>query len=348
MKPRSLFFPLLLISIGAVLFLVNIGTLQGTSWSILEMYWPAVLIIAGLDGLYKRDGWIGPLVLVGFGAVLLAGNLGYINMSAWQLLLRLWPIFLVGIGLDIAFGKGHSTWAAIGRAAIGLLVVAGIFWLAVMTPSGSAYAPVKIDQKLDGAVSSSVQLSMAAGQFDLQGGAGNTTLITGTASVPKDQPSNPVYTSPVSGESTFRLNTAGIAIPFESRQAVWDLRVNPDVRLELKTSMGAGEMNLDLRDTHVITLDSKLAVGQMKVDLPQKMSINGILDTAVGDIVLGIPTCADVTLNVDRGISDLSLPTGYTNNNGTVRFTAPAGCAAYQINLDLNLAMGSLKIVKLP
>lgn len=348
MKPRSLFFPLLLISIGVVLFLVNVGTIQGTAWSVLETYWPAILIIAGLDGFYKRDGWIGPLVLVGFGAVLLAGNLGYLGQSAWQLLLRLWPIFLVGIGLDIAFGKGHSTWSVLGRAAIGLLLVAGIFWLAVFSPSGTSYNPITVNQSLDGATSSTMRLSMAAGQFDLQGGAAKTTLINGSASVPKDQSSNPVYTTPVSGKSTFHLDTTGIAVPFESRQAVWDLQVNPAVLLDLTTRMGAGEMNLDLRNTHVTNIDSKLAVGQMNVDLPAKISINGKLDTAVGEIVLGIPTCAAVTVHVNRGISELSLPAGYTNTNGTVRYPAPSGCAANQINLDLNLAIGSLRIVKLP
>jgi len=348
MKPRSLFFPLLLIGIGLVILLVNLGVIQGTTWSVLDTYWPAVLIIGGLDGLYKRDGWVGPLVLLGFGAVLLAGNLGYLDQTAWQLLLRLWPVFLVGIGLDIAFGRGQSTWAAMGRAALGLLLVAGIFWLAVMTPSGTAHAPVAIHQRLDGATSSSMRLSMAAGQFDLRGGTDKTTLIRGNVSMPKDGTTAPVYTAPVAGKSTFQLDSTGVVVPFESQQAVWDLQVNPAVLLELNTRMGAGEMNLDLRDTQVTSLDSKLAVGQMKVDLPANTSVNGSLDTAIGEMVIGIPTCAAVTIQVDRGITDLSLPSGYTNNNGVVRYPAPPGCAAHQINLDLNLAIGSLKIVKLP
>lgn len=348
MKPRSLFFPLLLVSIGVVLFLVNIGVIQGTSWSILETYWPAVLIIGGLDGLYKRDGWIGPLVLIGFGGVLLAGNLGYLHQGAWELLLRLWPIFLVGIGLDIAFGQGRSTWAALGRAALGLLLVAGIFWLAVLTPTGTAFNPVTINQSLDGATSSTLQLDMAAGEFDMQGGTDKTLLISGSASLPKDQTSNPVYSAPVGGKSSFRLQTSSVPLPFESRSEVWNLKVNPVILLDLTTRMGAGEMKLDLRDTHVTALDSKLGVGQMTVNLPSHLSVSGSLDNAIGEIVLGVPSCADVTINVDRGISDLSLPSGYTNNNGVVRYPAPSGCSANKIDLHLNLAIGSVRIIKLP
>lgn len=348
MKPRSLFFPLLLVCIGVVLFLVNMGVIRGTAWSVLETYWPAVLIIGGLDGLYKRDGWIGPLVLIGFGGVLQAGNLGYLNQNAWELLLRLWPIFLVGIGLDIAFGHGHSTWAALNRAALGLLLVAGIFWLAVLTPTSAAFNPVTINQTLDGATSSTLQLDMAAGEFNLQGGADKTLLITGSASVPKNQTSNPVYTAPVGGISNFRLQTSSVPLPFESSSEVWDLKVNPAILLDVTTRMGAGEMKLDLRDTHVTKLDSKLGVGRMTVNLPSHRSISGSLGNAVGEIILGIPSCADVTINVDRGISDLSLPSGYTDTNGVVRYPAPSGCSPNKIDLNLNLAIGSVRIEKLP
>ncbi|MRR33019.1 hypothetical protein EG834_22405, partial [bacterium] len=179
MRPRSLFFPLLLISVGVVLFLVNFGMIQGTTWGILAQYWPAVLIIGGLDGLYRRDGWIGPLVLLGFGAVLLLGNLGYFSQNAWQLLLRLWPIFLVGIGLDLAFGRGHSTWSVLGKVLVGLLLVAAIFWFAFASPFGASFHPVAINQSLDGATSSNLQFSVAAGELDLHAGANTNALVSG-------------------------------------------------------------------------------------------------------------------------------------------------------------------------
>ncbi|MCK7476129.1 MAG: DUF5668 domain-containing protein [Rhodopseudomonas palustris] len=100
-KPRSLFFPLLLIAVGLLIFLVNIGKIEGTTWDNLLKFWPVILIAAGLDGIYKRDGWVGPLVLLGFGTILLLGNLGILAQNGFSLLWRLWPVLLVAIGLDI-------------------------------------------------------------------------------------------------------------------------------------------------------------------------------------------------------------------------------------------------------
>ena len=349
MKPRSLFLPLLLISIGVVLFLINVGTIQGSTWNILNTYWPAILIIGGLDGLYRRDGWVGPLVLIGFGGVLLAGNLGYLNQNAWQLLVRLWPIFLVGIGLDLAFGKGHSTWAALGRVFAGFLLVAVIMWLAVAAPAGGVYQPIQINQSLDGATASSLHFSLAAGEFDLSGKAGSGTLVSGTASLPANDASTPRYTPPKDGKSEYTLESAGVVYrPLNSQDVVWDLMVNSKIPLDLTTNLGAGDMMLDLSGTRVQSLQSNLGVGKTEIILPANVSLEGKIDTAIGEITLRIPSCAAVTLQIDRGLTESQLPAGYIDQNGKVTYTAPAGCSGNKINLDLSLAIGSIQVIKLP
>ena len=130
---RGFFFPLLLIALGSFLFLSNLGYVQGSAWDIFAKYWPVLLILMGLDGFIKQDGWVWPTFLVGLGTVLLLGNLDLMPISAGAMLARFWPIILVAIGLDVAFGRRGSVGSTIARLVIGLLLIGGIVALSIFT-----------------------------------------------------------------------------------------------------------------------------------------------------------------------------------------------------------------------
>jgi len=121
-RPHSIFFPILLVTLGIFLLMANLGTIQNSAWGILETYWPLIFIIGALDGLYQRHGWVGPLVGIGLGTVLLLGNLHYLQWDSLDLLLRLWPVLLVAWGLDIAFGNDNLVWNTLVRVGLGLLL----------------------------------------------------------------------------------------------------------------------------------------------------------------------------------------------------------------------------------
>lgn len=346
MKRKSLFFPVLLIGIGLVVFLINVGFLHGTVWGFFSTWWPVLLLLAGLDGLYTRSGWVGPLVLIGLGGVMLAGNLGYVPQNAWHLLLQLWPIFLVGIGLDLVIGSTHSTWAAIGRVFLGLLLIAGLFWLAMGIPGGNILKPMEIHQPLDNTTSAQLEFNLAAGKFYLQPGQEKDVLIAGTASLPEDKPANPLYNAPKDGWSYFALEAP--AVSFGDQQSQWDLTINSQIPIDLKASMGAGEMNLDLRGTHVKSLDSKLGAGKMEVSLPANQDVNGSINNAIGTLILRVPACADVKLRVERGLTELILPAGYRTQDDEIINQVSAGCMGHAVNLDLSLAIGALQIIQQP
>ncbi len=59
-----------------------------------------------------------PLILIGFGVLLLLENLGMLNQSAWSLLWNLWPLLFIAIGLDALFRKkeifGPVFWLGLG------------------------------------------------------------------------------------------------------------------------------------------------------------------------------------------------------------------------------------------
>jgi len=52
-----------------------------------------------------RGSLVGPIILIGLGIVFLLNNLGLLSWSVWEVILRLWPILLIAIGLDILLGR---------------------------------------------------------------------------------------------------------------------------------------------------------------------------------------------------------------------------------------------------
>jgi hypothetical protein len=341
-KPKSLFFPLLLIAAGVFIFLINIGTIQGTTWDNLLQYWPVILIIGGLDGLYKRDGWVGPLVLIGLGTVLLLGNLHYLATGGFALLLRLWPILLVAIGLDIAFGHRSSAWNNIIRVFLGILLVAAIVWLAVASPFSAGLKSVEFGQPLDNAERSDITFTIPAGEFILGGGAEKSMLVTGTAGLPKEMEFNPLYVAPKNGKSVLTIEGNGVVIlPLNSSSLPWDFRLNSQIPINLLTKLGAGEMRFDLTGTKVASIKSELGVGMMTITLPAGMDVDANLRAAVGELVVRIPKGSEVVITTHTAIGSTNIPAGYTKSNGVIRSLANSS-DAHKITINMELAIGTL------
>ncbi len=344
-KPGSLFFPLLLVAVGVLIFLINIGTVPGTTWQNLTQYWPVILIIGGLDGLYKRDGWIGPLVLIGFGTVLLLGNLHYITYSGFELLAKLWPILLVAIGLDVLLGHRGSVWNNLIRVALGVMLVIGILWVAKLSPSfNMGTKSVPFEQALDGATRSDLSFAVAVGEVNLSGGAEADLLASGTASLPREMELDPNYSAPKNGASFLSLEGNSLVIfPVHVAAVPWDFDFNSSIPMELTAELGVGELRVDLTDTQVENLKARLGVGQATITLPEGIDVDASVEGAVGELVIRVPKGSDVTIRLDKAIVGSSLPDGYTRVGN--RVTGPqAASGAPEINLEVGLAIGSIVI----
>lgn len=344
-KPGSLFFPLLLVAVGVLIFLINIGTVPGTTWQNLTQYWPVILIIGGLDGLYKRDGWIGPLVLIGLGTVLLLGNLHYITYSAFELLARLWPVLLVAIGLDVILGHRGSVWSNLIRVGLGVMLVIGILWVAKLSPSfNMGMKSVPFEQTLDGATRSDLSFAVAVGEVQLSGGADADLLTSGTASLPKDIELDPNYSAPKNGASSLTLEGNDVVImPVHVVAVPWDFEFNSTIPMVLSAELGVGELRVDLGGTQVEELETRIGVGQAVITLPEDVDVNASVEGAVGELVIRVPRGSDVTIRLDKALVGTSLPAGYSQVGN--RVTGPqVQSGAPEINVEVGLAIGSIVI----
>jgi hypothetical protein len=340
-RPHGIFFPILLVVVGIFFLLANLGIIQNTVGGILITYWPLIFVIGGLDGLYRSEGWVGPLVGIGLGTILLLGNLHYLQWGSLDLLLRLWPILLVAWGLDIAFGHNHSVWSTLVRVGLGLLLVVGIIWIAIASPFGGGVKTVAFTQALDGAKQSSLNFSVAAGELTLSGGAEDNTLVKGTIGLPKDTNLTPDYQAPTDGSSSYTLEGAGVVLIPMGTSIPWNLKVNSVIPIELTSRLGAGNMVLDLSGVKISDFDSELAVGRSVITLPRKRSATGKVQVAVGELVIRVPKGTHVIIHSSIGAATRLLPAGYTETNGLIQSNAGGDDV---VEFTANVAVGSLVI----
>ncbi len=340
-KPKSLFFPLLLVVLGIFLLLANLGTVEGSTWEIISTYWPLIFVVGGLDGLYRRDGWVGPLVFIGLGTILLLGNLHYLQWGSLDLLLRLWPILLIGWGLDVAFGHNSSTWSTILRVGLGILLVGGIVWLAMVGPFTVAAKPIDFSQSLDKATQAEVNVSIAAGELNLTGGAENNLLASGNIYLPKNMTMNPNYSKPVDGKSRLDIQGAGIVVlPMQVTSYPWNLKLNSTIPLDLTAKQAMGLLVADTSDLKLDHLTVQQAMGETIVTLPENQSFDGSITNAIGEIVIRVPKGTALTVHGNNGLVSIEIPSDYSRSQGQI--VSPSG--DYPVELTVSLAIGHLKI----
>lgn len=345
-KPRSVFLPIVLVTIGVFLLLMNLGKLEGSAWDIFVTYWPILLMIMGLDGLVKRDGWVGPLVLFGLGSILLLGNLHYLPVDAFSMLVRFWPVLLVAIGLDIAFGHKRSGLNTMLRILAGLAIVIIIAWAALALPSGQGVKRLNFTEPLNGITSAVVRVDQKAGDLRISGGASTAELVNVSIEVPANAVVEPVLTKDTNGKATYRISEGdGNYLPLYRSSSPWLIQLNPAVPAELQVQLAAGNLELDLRETQVDTLTAELAAGNLEIHLPCDDDFQSSLDAAVGNVTIYIPKGCNLRVNYSGGLSGVSFPDGYLKTENQIvnrQVTAGGG----QVLLNIEVAVGHLSITE--
>lgn len=113
-------FALVVILLGVVFLLDNLGLAALSPTEIIRTYWPVLLIVWGVrlllslfrmtraGRIIRPNSFFSPLILTGLGGFLLANNLNWIEIeirSVWGII---WPVLLIYIGLQFFSGSRRS------------------------------------------------------------------------------------------------------------------------------------------------------------------------------------------------------------------------------------------------
>jgi hypothetical protein len=342
----SIFWPILLITLGAVFLLRNVGGLSGDAWDNLLRLWPVLLIALGLDSLYRREGVAGAVFWIGLGVVFLLANLGMFAWNVWDVVFNLWPILLIAIGLDIVLGR-RSTWGAILAMVLLVAILAGALWfMGGGVPAGQALGGEEISQALGGATEAVVALKPAVGS--LRVGAlpeGGQALAAGTIRERSGETVRQDYRIE-QGRANFGLHTEGVTVfyrPGGSRGPDWDLDLTPAIPLEMQVGLGAGEIVLDLSGLQISRLDVDLGMGRTQITLPSTGQFEADVSGAMGEMVIIVPEGAQVRIESDSGLAAVEAP-GSFRRDGNTYTTSGYASASERIDLHVSQAIGKITI----
>lgn len=342
----SLLGPLILIGIGLFFLFSNLGLIEGDAWSLILRLWPLLLIIGGLDGILRREGFVGATLMIGLGVIFLLSNYGYLALSPWQVIFNLWPLFLIAFGFDILIGRRSLIGSLVGVLLI-LAILAGALWAwGVSVERGQTLSGVEVRQELEGATTARVEISPGAGSLELAALAEPGALLVGTVPEGRGLEVRQDY-SVSGGQGRLTLRSAGtvVNIPGRADNWEWDLGLNPEIPLELDVNMGVGSAELDLTDLDLTALDLDLGVGQNRVTLPATGSYTVKVNGAVGQTIIYVPEGLGVRVKSNTGIGNLDVPGDWEERNG-MRYSPGYDSAEYRIELEVSQAIGQIRVVQ--
>ena len=293
---------------------------------------------------YSRLGDLaGPVLLIGFGTLVLLINLGRIPVSLWSALSQLWPLALILIGLDLLIPR-RSVLASILVAALMLGVVfvgAGLALPALSNPP-MAVDGEAVDVPSTGAAEADISLVSGAGSMWVEGLSGGDALLSGTVSVPGGgRVEHRADTE--GGTTTVLVKTTGVVIiPIQfGNGEVWEIAIASEPELRLSTQMCAGEMHVDARGLNLEALDASTGAGEVEVMVPEGRS-SVTLSAAVGELTIRVPEGASVRLEASSLAGDVHLPTGYEKVGGA--YLSPGFVSGGHIEIDASLVFGTISL----
>lgn len=294
----------------------------------------------------QRVSILGPVLLIGIGVVLLMNTMGILDWSVWLSIVRLWPVLLIAVGLDLLLGR-HSVWGSLLAAVLVLGLLAAALWLTTsqQAPGGAGLVAETIQQPLQGATSAEVQISPAVGRLRLQALPEAASLVQGTIYRGRNEEVEQTFEGGT--RASFRLRAGEMSwVPFGTwafDRRLWDVGLSPGAALDLQVDMGAGEAILDLTGLQLERVRVNMGLGRTEVWLPATGRFEATLDGAIGETVIVIPDGLAVRLQGSTGLAARRLPEGY-RQNGDV-YTSPGfESAENRVELRVNQAMGALTV----
>lgn len=259
----------------------------------------------------RRPSFFWPLVLVGAGAILLLSNLGYLPWSSWGMLWRLWPLFLIALGVDLLIGR-RSLIGAIVSAFLILLLIGGgvaiVFFAQNIPMLVEVTGPVEwrtehVEYPLEGVERASVMIDWTSVPGYLSALRDSSDLIqadvtylgelTFDVEVYRDE-------ADVTLDSHFTGLSFG-TVDVGRGDARWDVKLNPRTPLDLTLDTGSGACDFDLTGLQISGLVLDSGSGSIDLALPADSTFEAVIDSGSGSIVITLPEGVGARVNLDSG-----------------------------------------------
>ncbi len=271
----------------------------------------------------RRRSLFWPIVLVGVGVLWLLINLDIITTENLTVLIKLWPLLLILLGLELLFGRRLP---AVGGL-IGLLTVGAVIYLVINGPALGLTTEIPQFEPEIAARSEGVR----SGQFVESMNGAETAAVDlelgwqRAAIYPLEDSENLVDADlDYAGEIEF--NTYGGSdrhvslserdfnpnrFSFDVNDYEWNIGISTQPEVDLTIQMGVNDGDFDLRGIDLKNLDFTGAFGDVNLALPAAgHRYDATIDSSFGETVLEIDDGAEVNMWLSGGIGDVSIEVG--------------------------------------
>ncbi len=313
-----------------------------------------------VKGRRRAPSFFWPIVLVGAGVLLLLSNLGYISWTSWNLLLRLWPVLLIALGIDLLFGR-RSIAGAILSGLLILALLGGVVAIGFFAPQIPAFRVLaqpaewrveQIEYPLSGLERARILVDWSSVPGTLRALEDSANLIEGEIAY--------------RGELVFDVRVRGAEADVEIDQRFsgvwlgpldtlrrgeqrWLVEVSPDVDLDLTLNGGSGRCEVDLRGLQITGLHLDVGSGPIDLSLPGEDTFDAVIEGGSGPLAISVPGDVGVRVVLESGSGPFrpaerfALVSGERDSDG-VWETGNWRTADEQIELQIDQGSGSVTI----
>jgi hypothetical protein len=295
-----------------------------------------------LRGPYNYRSVFWAIVLITVGVVWLLANVHAISNAQTSTLMKLWPILLVGVGVDLLIGhRSLYLGALVGVVTVGITVV-----LMLLGPSlGWAEDTTVKSQTFTAPVG---QAATAHVRLDLAGYA--ATIHALGQSQNADRPlvtavgqyvGTVDFSATGDAEKTVLLKTSsrfwGWRWFGDKSTYSWDIGLDPGIPLYLAVDSGSGKKTVDLSKLQLASVDCGLGSGEMVLTLPvMPQSVAVSLDVSSGDMNAQVPDGAKMDMTVSVSSGDARVVFG---NDSDATMTIRVSSGQMSVNVPIGAAV---------
>lgn len=282
-----------------------------------------------------------PMVLILAGGLWLLRSFDIIGNRNLVALLRLWPLALVVIGVELLVVPRNARlgwWITIGAAAFALA-------FALFAPAlGIGVVELKhgtFIEPIDSATSANVTVSPSVGKLYIRTATDTTTLF------------NAVYDHLGTMETSAQGTTEKTVVLRErdveglwggwwgvEQEAIWNIALTDSLPISLTLNGGVSEMSLDLAALKLRDLAINTGVGRVSGTLPASSAGYGVtINGGVGEVRLNLPANTSIDVKVSGGVGsmDLDVP-----NDAAVRLQSASGVGTVSVLPTMSRTSGEM------
>jgi hypothetical protein len=278
-----------------------------------SVFWPAVLIVAGV--------------------VALLANSGLVSGDRLSLLVDMWPLILIVIGLELIARRRLQGLAGDVAALLIVLIAAGgaLVYIARAPNPGPV---LTLDSK-------ALAGSLDHGSLELDVGAARVTL-TGSSSLEGDLYRAHIQYSGAKpavnldrSSGTVRIEQGNSFGAFRSRRFVLDMQINSNLPWTIQTNTGASNETYKLASVHVGSIEINTGSARVDVTLGKPagivpISING------GSLTVHLhrPPGTGAAVTVTGGAVSLDFDSKHSRTVGSVREATQIAPDMYKVEVN--------------